>query len=93
MYINFNLVISFGYIEYRNGFNYFVMQVLCKKVSDDNLWPMVSHLLEGLADYQAQSSSGACVVLNGIVKARISALLSKVYYLYINFVNESSGQL
>ena len=40
---------------------------------------MVSHLLEGLADYQSQSSSGACVVLNGIVKTRMTALLPKVY--------------
>lgn len=54
------------------------VQVLCKKIADDNLWSMVSHLLEGLADYQSQSSSGACVVLNGVVKTRMTALLPKV---------------
>jgi len=56
----------------------FAVQVLCKKVSDDNLWSMVTYLLEGLADYQSQSSSGACVVLNGVVKTRMTAILPKV---------------
>jgi len=53
-------------------------KVLCKKISDDNLWSMVKHLLEGLADYQSHSSSGSCVVLNGIVKARVSTLTEQV---------------
>ena len=53
-------------------------KVLCKKISDDNLWSMVSHLLEGLADYQSHSSSGSCVVLNGIVKTRVSTLTEQV---------------
>ena len=52
--------------------------MLCKKISDDNLWSMVSHLLEGLADYQSHSSSGSCVVLNGIVKTRVSTLIEQV---------------
>ncbi|XP_065915103.1 maestro heat-like repeat-containing protein family member 1 [Dysidea avara] len=53
-------------------------KVLCKKISDDNLWSMVSHLLEGLADYQSHSSSGSCVVLNGIVKTRVSTLTEQL---------------
>ena len=55
-----------------------LVQVLCKKITDDNMWSMVSHLMEGLADYQSQSSSGACVVLNGVVKTRMAAILTKV---------------
>ncbi len=53
-------------------------KVLCKKISADNLWQLVVHLLEGLLDFQGHSSSGACVVLNQIVKLRGSALSDHV---------------
>ena len=53
-------------------------KVLCKKISADNLWLLVVHLLEGLLDFQGHSSSGACVVLNQIVKLRGSALSDHV---------------
>ena len=53
-------------------------QVLCKKVSDSYLWSLVTFLLEGLVDYQAHSSSGACVVLNNVVKLRGSVLSEQV---------------
>lgn len=53
-------------------------KVLCKKVSGDNLWSLVVYLLEGLVDYQAHSSSGACVVLNQIVKLRGKSLEERV---------------
>lgn len=54
------------------------VQVLCKKVSDSYLWSLVTFLLEGLVDYQAHSSSGACVVLNNMVKLRGSVLSEQV---------------
>lgn len=54
------------------------MQVFCKKVSDSYLWSLVTFLLEGLVDFQAHSSSGACVVLNNIVKLRGSTLSEQV---------------
>ena len=53
-------------------------KVLCKKISADNLWQLVVYLLEGLLDFQGHSSSGACVVLNQIVKLRGSALSDHV---------------
>lgn len=52
--------------------------MLCKKVSDSYLWSLVTFLLEGLVDYQAHSSSGACVVLNNMVKLRGSVLSEQV---------------
>ena len=53
-------------------------KVLCKKISADNLWQLVIYLLEGLLDFQGHSSSGACVVLNQIVKLRGTALSDHV---------------
>lgn len=53
-------------------------KVLCKKISGDNLWSLVLYLLEGLVDHQAHSSSGACVVLNQIVKLRGKSLEEQV---------------
>lgn len=49
-------------------------KVLCKKISGESLWSLVSYLLEGLIDHQSHSSSGACVVLNQIVKLRGKSL-------------------
>lgn len=56
----------------------FHVQVLCKKLPNDNLWPLVTVLLEGLLDKQPHSSSGACVVLNNIIKLRGPTLSEKV---------------
>lgn len=53
-------------------------KVLCKKVISEQLWPLVSYLMEGLVDWQGHSSSGACVVLNQITKLRGSALSEKI---------------
>lgn len=53
-------------------------KVLCKKMSGENLWSLVVYLLEGLVDYQSHSSSGACVVLNQIVKLRGKSLEERV---------------
>ena len=43
-------------------------------------------LQAGLLDPQSHSSSGACVVLNGILKARGSEVSKQVIYVR-NFVN------
>ena len=79
------------------------IQVFCKKVSDSHLWFLVTFLLEGLVDYQAHSSSGACVVLNNIVKLRGATLGEQVttdvwlnvcirrYYHRFEFTLESCG--
>lgn len=53
-------------------------KVLCKKIATENLWQLVVFLLEGLLDFQGHSSSGACVVLNQIVKLRGSTLSDHV---------------
>lgn len=55
-------------------------KVLCKKISADNLWTLVVYLLEGLVDFQGHSSSGACVVLNQLVKLRGSAFSDRVCF-------------
>lgn len=53
-------------------------KVLCKKISGENLWTLVQYLLEGLIDFQGHSSSGACVVLNQVVKLRGKSLEEQV---------------
>ena len=58
------------------------MRVLCKKVAGEFLWSVVEVLLEGLVDYQGHSSSGACVVLNQIVRLRGSALAEQVTWFF-----------
>ena len=62
-------------------------KVLCKKISGEHLWQLAVYLLEGLLDYQGHSSSGACVVLNQIVKLRGSALSDHVSYLLSDHVS------
>lgn len=53
-------------------------QVLCKKVPDRDLWDLACALMDGLLDYQAHSSNGACVVLNSVLKHRGTALQNRV---------------
>ncbi len=47
-------------------------------------------LLEGLVDYQGHSSSGACVVLNNILKSRGSSLKNEVRILLSNIYSGTS---
>lgn len=47
-------------------------------MANEFLWSTVEVLLEGLIDFQPHSSSGACVVLNNIVKLRGTALKDQV---------------
>lgn len=57
----------------------FLSKVLCKKIANEYLWLVVQMLLEGLVDYQGHSSSGACVVLNNVLKSRGASLKEQVY--------------
>ena len=45
-------------------------QVVSKKLPACDLVPLLETLQQGLLDSQSHSSSGACVVLNGIMKLR-----------------------
>ncbi|XP_012944683.1 maestro heat-like repeat-containing protein family member 1 isoform X2 [Aplysia californica] len=47
-----------------------VSKVISKKLPADHLVPFIETLQQGLLDNQSHSSSGACVVLNGIMKNR-----------------------
>ena len=55
-----------------------VLQVIAKKTTKEQLYPLIESLQEGLMDCQSHSSSGACVVLNGLMKQRGSELYEKV---------------
>lgn len=56
----------------------FSIQVIAKKTTKEQLYPLVECLLAGLTDAQSHSSSGACVVLNGLIKLRGSEVYVKV---------------
>ncbi|KAL4234897.1 Mroh1p [Mactra antiquata] len=53
-------------------------KVISKKLPSDQLKPFIEIIQEGLLDPQSHSSSGACVVLNGIMKNRGAELLKEV---------------
>ncbi|KAH9515723.1 Maestro heat-like repeat-containing protein member 1 [Bulinus truncatus] len=53
-------------------------KVIAKKLPADCLIPFIETLMQGLLDRQSHSSSGACVVLNGIMKLRGGDIRSKV---------------
>ncbi|CAL1544099.1 unnamed protein product [Lymnaea stagnalis] len=53
-------------------------KVIAKKLPADSLVPFLEALQLGLLDHQSHSSSGACVVLNGILKARGGDIRPKV---------------
>lgn len=53
-------------------------KVISKKLPSDQLIAFIEVIQEGLLDPQSHSSSGACVVLNGIVKNRGTELLKEV---------------
>ena len=53
-------------------------QVLSKKTPSDQLFALVCSLTDALSDPHPQSSSGVCVVLNGILKPRGGELASQV---------------
>ena len=65
--------------------------MLCKKLPNENLWPLVAVLLEGLLDKQPHSSSGACVVLNNIIKLRGPSLSDKVGRVRGHMCGEEGG--
>eukprot|EP00058_Branchiostoma_floridae_P019456 XP_002604946.1 hypothetical protein BRAFLDRAFT_77203 [Branchiostoma floridae] len=53
-------------------------KVLVKKVLTDQLLPFLDLVLQGLIDVHPHASSGACVVLNSMVKTRGSSLHQQV---------------
>ncbi|BFZ13379.1 hypothetical protein BsWGS_16418 [Bradybaena similaris] len=53
-------------------------KVIAKKLPADHLVPFIEILQQGLLDPQSHSSSGACVVLNGIMKLRGGDIRPKV---------------
>ena len=53
-------------------------QVIAKKTTTEQLYPLIESLQDGLMDCQSHSSSGACVVLNGLMKQRGNELYEKV---------------
>ena len=57
---------------------YTCFQVLIKFLPVDQLLPFLHQLMEGLKDPHDFSSSGACVVLNGLLKARGGELVPEV---------------
>ncbi|XP_076448959.1 maestro heat-like repeat-containing protein family member 1 isoform X1 [Babylonia areolata] len=65
-------------------------KVVAKKVSSDQLYPLIESLQEGLMDCQSHSSSGACVVLNGLMKQRGNELYEKVSELLKNLHDKLS---
>ena len=52
---------------------------MSKKTPDSQLKHLVYALLDGLADKHAQSSNGACAILNCLFKHRGSELYSEVW--------------
>lgn len=56
----------------------FLIQVIAKKMPSDQLQNFMEVLQEGLLDPQSHSSSGACVVLNGMMKIRGAEILKQV---------------
>ena len=65
---------------------FFSTKVIAKKLPGGQLVEFLDILQEGLLDPQSHSSSGACVVLNGLLKARGSEVSKQVIYVW-NFVN------
>ena len=53
-------------------------QVLVQHTPADQFQSLVYHLLDGLIDPHGESSSGACVVLNQLLKVRAAQLHSQV---------------
>ncbi|KAK7115260.1 maestro heat-like repeat-containing protein family member 1 isoform X1 [Littorina saxatilis] len=63
-------------------------KVIAKKTTREQLYPLMESLQEGLMDFQSHSSSGACVVLNGLMKQRGSEVFDKVDELLKNLHNK-----
>ncbi|KAK7500196.1 hypothetical protein BaRGS_00008419, partial [Batillaria attramentaria] len=53
-------------------------KVVAKKTTRDQLYPLIESLQDGLMDSQSHSSSGACVVLNGLMRLRGTEVREKV---------------
>ncbi|OWF48217.1 Maestro heat-like repeat-containing protein family member 1 [Mizuhopecten yessoensis] len=67
-------------------------KVIAKKLPADQLRTFMEVLQEGLLDPQSHSSSGACVVLNGMMKARGGEVLKQVGNI-VSSLHEKLGQI
>ncbi|XP_052059790.1 maestro heat-like repeat-containing protein family member 1 isoform X2 [Mytilus californianus] len=67
-------------------------KVIAKKLPSGQLIEFLDVLQEGLLDPQSHSSSGACVVLNGILKARGSEVSKQVSSI-IGYLHDKLGQI
>ncbi|CAG2193325.1 unnamed protein product [Mytilus edulis] len=67
-------------------------KVIAKKLPSGQLIEFLDVLQEGLLDPQSHSSSGACVVLNGILKARGNEV-SKQVSTIIGYLHDKLGQI
>ena len=63
---------------------YFHFQVVSKKTPDEQLKTLVFSLTDGLTDAHAQSSSGACAILNCLMKFRGGELNKEVRSFKVN---------
>lgn len=70
----------------------FLIQVIAKKMPSDQLQNFLEVLQEGLLDPQSHSSSGACVVLNGMMKIRGAEILKQVGPTFV-IVPESENKI
>ncbi|XP_069113199.1 maestro heat-like repeat-containing protein family member 1 isoform X7 [Argopecten irradians] len=67
-------------------------KVIAKKLPADQLQTFLEVLQDGLLDPQSHSSSGACVVLNGMMKARGGEVLKQVGNI-VTSLHEKLGQI
>ncbi|XP_060075327.1 maestro heat-like repeat-containing protein family member 1 isoform X2 [Ylistrum balloti] len=67
-------------------------KVIARKLPAEQLQTFIEVLQEGLLDPQSHSSSGACVVLNGIMKARGGEVLKQVGSI-VSSLHEKLGQI
>ena len=76
----------------------FWLQVVSKTLPADQLISFLDNLFEALLDPHAHSSSGCCVVLNGVIKSRGGELHTEVKFIilcryYFFYLNQSSCRL
>ncbi|XP_022082273.1 maestro heat-like repeat-containing protein family member 1 [Acanthaster planci] len=72
-------------------------KALAKKLPSDHLKPFIYLLIEGLLDFQSHCSSGACVVLNTILKTRgtelvvdVDEMIAAVHFKLINITYQQT---
>ena len=69
---------NLNFFVFSRNLRLIVLQVLAKKVTSDQLSFLINGLIEALSDGQSHSSSGACVVLNSLLRIRGAELGGEV---------------